>query len=60
MYLTPQFMNKLENAKDYSIMGLIDQLAKLTFCSHYAHAPFVTEQGEGPMNTVVSIGLRTP
>ena len=34
-----------------------DQRAKSTVCSHYAHTP-VTEQSEGPMDTVVSI--RTP
>ena len=31
----------------------LDQLAKLTFRSRYAHTP-VTEQSEGPMNTVAS------
>ena len=30
----------------------IDQLAKPTFRSRYAHTPMVTEQREGPMDTV--------
>ena len=32
----------------------IDQLAKPTFRSRYAHTPLVTEQSEGPMDTVAS------
>ena len=35
---------------------LLDQLAKPTFRSHYAHTPF-TEQSEGPMDTVASMTL---
>ena len=31
-----------------------DQLAKPIFRSRYAHTPFVTEQSEGPMDTVAS------
>ena len=33
----------------------LDQLAKPTFRSRYAHTLFVTEQSEGPMDTVVSV-----
>ena len=32
----------------------VDQVAKPTFRSRYAHTPFVTEQSEGPMDTVAS------
>ena len=39
----------------------IDQLAKPTFRSRYAHTPFgsVTEQSEGPMDTVASTLIRS-
>ena len=35
----------------------VDQLAKPTFRSRYAHTPFgsETEQSEGPMDTVASV-----
>ena len=32
----------------------LEQLAKPTFRSRYAHTPSVTEQSEGPMDTVAS------
>ena len=37
---------------------LLDQLAKPTFRSRYAHTPVVTEQSEGPIDTIASNLLR--
>ena len=55
-YSTWYTLHRTSQLIRFAIVADVDQLAKPTFHSRYAHTPFgVTEQSEGPMDTVSSM-----